>query len=204
MKLRKGGSGPVSPTLADTGAETVRSGGTRAGSATTGKGRPTPKRGQVARGPVAAPPQTRKEAAQRKKEQATAARSRLKMGVTAGEEKYLTKRDAGPARALVRDIVDRRRNLGVLLLPLALLLVAAQIIGNRRVLDLAFSLWALGLAAIVADAAFTASAIRSAIRREHPDDGGTVGHVGYGLLRSTVLRRLRVPAPRVAPRRLRR
>ncbi len=168
-----------------------------------GKGRPTPKRSEAERhrrhGPVTPPPTTRKEAARRKKDLAVESRARVKAGASAGDERYLTKRDAGPVRALVRDTVDRRRNAGVLLLPLALLLVGAQITGNRRALDLAFSIWAAGLLLILLDTLIMVFSVTRGVREKHPGEGKLVGHVAYGLLRSTVLRRFRLPVPRVSP-----
>jgi len=167
-----------------------------------GKGRPTPKRSEAQRrrtGPVAPPPQTRKEAAQRAREQAAASRTRGKQGAARGEEPYLPRRDAGPVRALVRDIVDSRRNVGVLLLPLALLLVAAQLSSNRRLLDLALIVWLAGILAMLADVVLSTLTIRRRVRAQFPDATKLSNHVAYGLLRSTVLRRFRLPAPRVSP-----
>lgn len=168
---------------------------------TTGKGRPTPKRSASARrpsGPVAPPATTRKEAAQRQRDDAKAARERVKQGGAAGDERYLAKRDKGAVRAAVRDTVDGRRSLGVLLLPLALLIVLAQISGNRQVLNVAFTLWVIGLLAIFVDAAVTLFAVRRTVREAAPDEDRLLGHLGYGFLRSTVWRRWRVPKPRVS------
>ena len=173
----------------------------------TGKGRPTPKQSAAARrrpGPVAPPPKTRKEAAKRQRESASKRRDKIKTSTAAGEQTYLIKRDAGPVRALVRDTVDQRRALAVLLLPLALLLLLAQISGNRRALDLAFTLWLLGLPIILVDSVLTALAIRRRVHGQFPEADTMPRHVGYGLLRSTVFRRFRVPVPRVSPRPLRR
>ena len=170
--------------------------------APTGKGRPTPKRSEKQRrrtGPVAPPPLTRKEAAQRQKEQAKAARARIKEGAARGDARYLARRDAGPVRALVRDLVDGRRNVGVLLLPLALVLIVANLSGSRQVQSLGLLLWIAALLAMVVDIGVTSVLIRKRIREEHPDERGMFGHVVYGLLRSTVLRRFRLPPPRVSP-----
>ena len=170
--------------------------------APTGKGRPTPKRSEKQRrrsGPVAPPPLTRKEAAQRQKEAAKAARERIKQGAMRGDARYLARRDAGPVRALVRDLVDSRRNVGVLLLPLALVLIVANLTGNRQVEFLGLLLWVAALLAMAVDIAVTTLQIRSRIRAEHPEERGMFGHVLYGLLRSTVLRRFRLPPPRVSP-----
>jgi hypothetical protein len=105
-----------------------------------GKGRPTPKRSQTQHrrsGPVAPPPKTRKEAAARARAEAVEARTRSKAGGGKGDDRHLMKRDAGPVRRLVRDTVDSRRNIGVLILPLALLLVASAHVGNQQRLNVA-------------------------------------------------------------------
>lgn len=167
-----------------------------------GKGRPTPKRSEKERrrsGPVAPPPLTRKEAAKRKKEQAGAARARIKEGAARGDERYLAKRDAGPVRALVRDVVDSRRNVGVILLPLALVLIAANLTGSRTLQSYGLLLWAGALLAMIVDLVLMTIVIRRRIREQFPDETRLGGHAAYGLLRSTVLRRFRLPPPRVSP-----
>jgi hypothetical protein len=165
--------------------------------ATTGKGRPTPKRSQAQRGrrggPVPPPPRTRKEAAQRARDEAKAARSQVREGRT------LLPRDAGPVRALVRDVVDSRRSIGTLMLPLALVLLLAQASGNRRVLDIALLVWIAGIVALVTDLVLTARTLRRRLREQFPEEQKVRGHVAYGLLRTTVFRRWRIPAPTTSP-----
>ena len=162
-----------------------------------GKGRPTPKRSeaQSARrgGPVPPPPRTRKEAAQRAREEARAARERVRDG------RELLPRDAGPVRALVRDVVDARRSIGVLMLPLAFGLVLAQLTGNRRVLDVALAVWLVGVFALITDLVLTARVLRRRLREQFPEITKLRGHIAYGLLRTTVFRRWRIPAARVSP-----
>jgi hypothetical protein len=167
-----------------------------------GKGRPTPKRSDKQRrrtGPVAPPPQTRKEAARQQKERAKAARERIREGAARGDERYLAPRDAGPIRALVRDVVDSRRNVGVLLLPLALVLIAANLSGSAQLQSLSLLLWTAAILAVFTDLVVMTLLLRKRIREEHPEEGRLGRHIGYGLLRSTVLRRFRMPAPRVSP-----
>lgn len=168
---------------------------------TSPKGRPTPKRNDKQRrsGPVAPPPLTRKEAAQRQKEAAKAARSRIREGAASGDERYLAKRDAGPVRALVRDVVDGRRNVGVILLPLALVLIVTNLTGIRALQDLGLLLWLAAILAMITDIASTTVLLRKRIRAEHPEEKSLFGHIAYGLLRTTVLRRFRLPPPRVSP-----
>jgi hypothetical protein len=165
---------------------------------TAGKGRPTPKRTQARRGgPVAPPPQTRKEAAQRARQESREARSRVRAG------RDLLPRDAGPVRALVRDVVDSRRSIGVLMLPLALVLVLAQLSGNRQVFVAVTNVWIIGILALSADLVATTLALRRRLREEFPEVTKRRGHIAYGLLRTTVIRRWRIPAPRVSPGRRR-
>jgi hypothetical protein len=167
-----------------------------------GKGRPTPKRSEKQRrrtGPVAPPPTTRKQAAQRQRDRARDERGRAREGARRGEDRYLPKRDAGPVRRLVRDVVDSRRNAAVLLLPIAVVLLAAQLSRSAAVLSVATTLWLAGLLYVFVDLVLLAVTLRRRIRREFPDDRSR-GHLGYGLLRSTVFRRWRMPAPAVSPR----
>ena len=170
--------------------------------APTGKGRPTPKRSESQRrrsGPVAPPPQTRKEAAKRQKEEAAAARARVRDGAARGDDRYLSKRDAGPVRALVRDVVDGRRNVGVILLPLALALIVANLSGISELQTAGLLLWLGAIVLMVVDVVVTTVVLRRRIREQFPEEGRLGGHVAYGLLRSTVLRRFRLPPPRVSP-----
>jgi len=168
---------------------------------TSPKGRPTPKRSEKQRrtGPVAPPPQTRKEAAQRQKQATAAARTRIKEGAASGDERYLAKRDAGPVRAVVRDVVDARRNVGVILLPLALILIVTNLSGIRALQNVGLLLWLVAIVAMVVDIAMTTVALRRRLKAEHPGEQSLFGHIAYGLLRSTVLRRFRLPPPRVSP-----
>ena len=167
-----------------------------------GKGRPTPKRNEKERrrgGPVAPPPRTRKEAAQRKKQGRKAALGTARAGARAGDDRYMVKRDAGPVRRLVRDIVDGRRSAGVLVLPVAVLLVASSLVGLPAVQAVITTLWLATLLAVLVDVVILTVLIRRRIRAEHPETGRLGGHVAYGLLRSTVFRRWRMPPAAVHP-----
>ncbi len=102
-------------------------------------------------------------------------------------------------RALVRDTIDGRRNVGVILLPLALVLIVANLSGIPELQTLGLLLWLAAILLMVIDIVVTTIALRRAIREAHPEEGKLGGHVAYGLLRSTVLRRFRLPPPRVSP-----
>ena len=167
----------------------------------TGKGRPTPKRSEAQKrrgGPVPPPPATRKEAAQRLRASQAEQRKQVREGTLVGDETRMLPRDAGPVRALVRNVVDRRRNLAVLLLPAALLLVLAQLVAEPAVLSIAVSLWTATLLAVFLDLVVTVVLLRRELRAAFPEEK-LGGHVAYGLIRCTVFRRFRMPPPRVRP-----
>lgn len=172
--------------------------------APVGKGRPTPKRSQAQRrrgGPVPPPPASRREAAKRQRAQQVQARRDVRAGTVAGDPGRMLPRDLGPVRALVRNVVDGRRNIAVLLLPVAMVLLIAQLVGDSRILAIATRLWAATLLAVLVDLVLVVLSIRRAVTSAHPGEK-LRGHVFYGLLRSTLIRRFRMPPARVAPPRL--
>ena len=116
---------------------------------TPGKGRPTPKRRDAEgrkRGPVAPPPRTTREAMRRsrsnKEERKELAakrreiRAKQRERMMAGDEQYLMPRDRGPVKAYIRDLVDARRNLLGLFMPLAILIFVALLVPDPRVQSL--------------------------------------------------------------------
>ena len=182
---------------------TQPSGTQPSGRSSAPKGRPTPKRSEkvTRRGrPVTPPPLTRREAAKRQRREALDARKAFREGNARGDERYLAKRDAGPVRAMVRDLVDGRVNIGIVLLPLALTLVVINLTGNTTLQGIGISIWLAALLASALDLLLTGFLIRRRVRSQFPDERRTRGHVSYGLLRATVLRRFRMPPPRVSIR----
>jgi len=167
----------------------------------TGKGRPTPKRreAQASRGRVAPPPTSRKEAARRLRAQNAEKRQAIRTGTKAGDESAMMVRDRGPVRRLVRDVVDSRRHVGVLLLPATFLPVVANLSGSVQVRALATSLWLATLLAAVFDMAITGVVVRRRLRTDFPAETRTRGHVGYAMVRTAQFRRFRLPPPRVKP-----
>ena len=94
----------------------------------SGKGRPTPKRRDAEaarRRPLVADTRgASREVKQKRKLDRAIARD----GMLKGQEKYLPARDRGPERRYLRDAVDRRWNIGEVLLPTMLLILAASLI----------------------------------------------------------------------------
>lgn len=163
-----------------------------------GKGRPTPKRSDSRRrhtGPVAPPPQTRKEAVQRQRQARAEARKQGKGSPRVREQRHLLGRDAGPVRAFVRDLVDSRRHISSLLLPAALLPVAGQATQNLQIMGVTTTLWIAALMGAVVDFVTTAMVVRKRVRAEFPAEVKTGRHIGYALIRTAQFKRFRLPPP---------
>ena len=187
---------------------------TSAARVTTPKGRPTPKRSEKAkkRGPVAPAPTTSAEARQRRKEarktmtkeerKADKVKRRAVMTtqrerMMSGEEAYLMPRDKGPVRAYARDIVDSRRNLLGLFLPLSLIVIFLMLSTPKlAVYSPPFTL--LLMLAMLVDGFLLARKVNKAVDEKFPDSGESHSKLGlYAISRATQLRRSRVPRPRV-------
>jgi hypothetical protein len=196
----------------ETGEDAVVEEGSRK-SHTPAKGRPTPKRRdaeQRRRGPVAPPPRTtreamrrargdkaeRKELAAKRREIRTKQRERM----MAGDEKYLMPRDRGPVKAYIRDLVDSRRNLLGLFMPLAALIFVALLVPDPRVQSLTTLACLLMLVAMVFEGVLSGMRITKLVREKFPKEpirGLSVGW--YAFIRASQIRKLRVPKPRVRP-----
>lgn len=188
---------------------------TRASAITEGKGRPTPSRRDAEgkrRGPVAPAPLTAKEARARRKQgrgtkeerkaaaserRADAADRRARM--LAGEDKYLLPRDKGPVRAYVRDLVDSRRHLVGLFMPLAVLLIMAMFLNPSLQAIVTLGMFVMMLFMAI-EGVIMGRQINNKVRERFPDtlDGGfKLGW--YAFVRASQIRKMRAPAPQVSP-----
>jgi hypothetical protein len=181
---------------------------------TPGKGRATPKRREAEakrRGPVAPPPKTTREAMRRNKELRKASTpadkaerreaSKVRRDrMMAGDDKYLLPRDRGPVKAYVRDLVDSRRNLLGLFMPLAILVFVALLIPYPRVQQFATLLCTLMLLLMLVEGVMSGRRVTKQARERFPKEtiaGRSIGF--YAFIRASQIRKLRVPKPRVRP-----
>jgi hypothetical protein len=172
--------------------------------AAAGKGRPTPKRRDAEarrRGPVAPPPRTQREALRRvrgSKDERRTDRAERRERMMAGDQKYLLPRDRGPVRAYVRDLVDSRRQLMGLFMPLAALVLLTLFIPSPAMQSAVSVLTLAMFAVILVETIFLGRYVNKMVRQKFPDakDGG-VGLTFYAFSRATMLRRMRSPRPRV-------
>ncbi len=204
---------PLDDLEADSGAAPPR--GARK---TDPKGRPTPKRDDVARrstrkGPIAPAPKTASEARARRKslagpklsrEERRAHRvtSRAKMTdrrerMLAGDEAYLLARDQGPIRRYVRDVVDSRRNLLGLFMPSALALLFISM--GVPQLQFYMSPVMVGLMAVMGvDAVILGRKVGKMVDAKFPTNTESHWKLGmYAAGRASQMRRMRAPRPQV-------
>ena len=165
---------------------------------TSGKGAPTPTRKEAeaarkARLQGVSDPKAAKKAAREADRQA---RYEARMALQRGDEKHLPLRDAGPVRKYVRDWVDGRRSAGELFIPVALVVLLAGFIRVNWVQVVLLYSWLAMLIGVVLDSVFIVYRLRKDLPAKFPDQD-TRGAVGYGVLRSLQIRRLRLPPPTV-------
>ncbi|WP_215546657.1 DUF3043 domain-containing protein [Amycolatopsis sp. CA-230715] len=177
---------------------------------TPGKGRATPKRREAEakrRGPVAPPPRTTREALKRNKElrkanpvskeDRRAAAKERRERMAAGDDRYLLPRDRGPVKAYVRDVVDSRRHLVGLFMPLAVLVFAGMLMppGIQQIATLAFMLL---LILMIVEGILTGRRVSKQTRAKFPNEtikGMSIGW--YAFIRASQIRKLRMPKPRI-------
>lgn len=162
---------------------------------TSGKGRPTPTRAEAeaARKAALTEVENNKKA---QREAARLAREKARAGLLAGDERYFPARDRGPVKAFVRDFIDARFTIGEVFLPAAFVVIVLTMVPNKTVLLIAYPAWFATFALMVLDTTVMAFRLRAAlIRRFDPVD--RKGAIFYGVLRTTQMRRLRVPPARL-------
>ncbi len=215
---RKNGDGDTDP------ADGAESASDNAGDGTAGsygpakttapKGRPTPKRDDGRRrGPVAPAPMTSAEARARRKaiggpklsraeRKTERLERRAKMNdnrarMMAGEEGYLLPRDKGPVRKYVRDIVDSRRNLLGMFMPLALGMIFVMFAVPQVQYYISPAMLLL-MAMMAIDAIWLSRKVGNMVDEKFPDNTESHWKLGfYAAGRASQLRRMRAPRPTV-------
>jgi hypothetical protein len=180
---------------------------------TPAKGRATPKRREAEgkrRGPVAPPPRSMREAMKRNRElkktnpnykaERRAEAQERQRRMAEGDERYLMPRDKGPVKAYVRDLVDSRRNLLGLFMPLALVVFLALLVPYPRIQQYATLLCTLLLLAMAVEGFFSGRRITKQAREKFPKETVNGRSIGwYAFVRASQIRKLRMPKPRVKP-----
>jgi hypothetical protein len=168
-----------------------------------GKGRPTPARKQqelLRKKPLVGnrSPEAKKVA----KTALRAERTKAREGLANGEDRYLTVRDRGPQRRLVRDIVDSRFTLGELVLPALFLVIIVSSIRTEDVaIDLYIQLGTLmtmwGLFIAIALDGFIIGKKAQKVSQARFGDKAEKGLRWYAAMRSIQMRGMRLPKPQI-------
>lgn len=162
----------------------------------TGKGVPTPSRREqeaARKRPIV--PNDRKEAARQSRQAQAQAREKARVGMAAGDERYLTQRDRGPQRRYVRDFVDARYSFGEFLIPVLVIFIISSAIPTAQTVVL-LVVWVYFLIAVV-DAFILGLQIRRRIGRKFGQDKMERGLRWYAAMRALQLRIMRLPKPQV-------
>jgi hypothetical protein len=114
-----------------------------------------------------------------------------------GDENALPARDRGPARRFARDVVDSRRNVASLFMPVGLpiILLSYTGIGIFQLLGIV-TLWAF-VVGVGADSIVLTRKIRREVAVRFPGES-TRGLGFYAITRALQFRRMRLPKPRVS------
>jgi hypothetical protein len=162
-----------------------------------GKGAPTPSRAaQEAARKRPLVPNDRKEAARQARAKSADARERARLGMAAGEEKYLPVRDRGPQKKFVRDFVDARFSIGEVLIPVMFAVIVLTFIPSYEVQTIGiFALWAFFLISVI-DVIILGTVLRRRLAAKFGAD--RVERIRwYAAMRALQLRPLRLPKPQV-------
>lgn len=162
-----------------------------------GKGHATPTRREkeeARKRPLVSSDRTAARRQARSQEQAQ--RDRARVGLAAGEEKFLPARDRGPQKRFVRDFVDARFNIGELLIPLMLVIIVLNFVPSAEAQTIGITaLWGFFLVAI-ADVVVLGFILRKRLAAKFGAD--RVEKVRwYAGVRAMQLRAIRLPKPQV-------
>lgn len=165
---------------------------------TPGKGQPTPKRrdAEANRRRTMTAPKTRKEAARQMRERNARERKMAEQEAAKGNDRYLPVRDQGPAKALTRDLVDSRRSFSQYFMFVSIGIVLIAMVPVPQVQLLIYYLWILMMAVVVFEGFMIARRAKRLIRERMPEES-TRGVMMYAAMRGLMIRKLRMPKPRV-------
>ncbi len=162
----------------------------------SGKGRPTPSRAEqeaARKRPLVA---NTKEAKERARAELAQQREKARIGMAAGDDRYLPQRDKGPQRRFVRDWIDAGFHLGEGILPFMVLVIIATFLPIQEMQFWAFiALWAYVIVVAI-DMVVTSIRIRRAAKRKFGDRLER-GLGWYGSMRTIQMRFMRLPKPQV-------
>lgn len=167
-------------------------------STTFGKGRATPTRKEREAAnlrPLVS--NDRKAATKASRAKMAEAREKARIGMAAGDEKFLPVRDKGPQRRWIRDYVDARFSVGEVLIPVMFLVIVLTFINDERVQLIGiFGLWLFFLVAVI-DGFILGLIVNRRLAVRFGADKLQRGNRWYAAMRAMQLRIMRLPKPQV-------
>ena len=161
-----------------------------------GKGRPTPTRREKEAANLRPLVQTDRKAAGRDSRARSAeSREKARLGLAAGEERYLPIRDRGPQRRYVRDYVDARYSVGEFLLPVMFLFILVSLVPSIAATAI-LVIYVFILIAII-DAVILGLLVTRRLATKFGDGNVDRGHRWYAAMRALQLRPMRLPKAQV-------
>ncbi|HUQ00304.1 MAG TPA: DUF3043 domain-containing protein [Aeromicrobium sp.] len=157
---------------------------------------PTRKEAEAARKKALKQPMTRKEQLARDREARKQIRRRQQDALRSGEEKYLPLRDRGPIKRFCRDYVDRRRLVAEYLLPILVVTFLMTMLPQPAAQSVGMLIWMAATAITVIEEFLVIRGLRKELARRFPGQS-TRGVTLYTIMRTTQLRRFRLPAAQV-------
>ena len=164
----------------------------------SGKGRPTPSRKQqeaAHKRPLVGErtPEARKAA----KAQQAEERRKARIGMAAGEDKYMPMRDRGPQKKFVRDFVDSRFTIGEIVLPFMFLVILISGLNDQIVqLAVLVSMWVV-MFAVAINAYVLGRMVSKRLAEKYGKEKVESGVKWYAAMRSIQMRPMRMPKPQV-------
>lgn len=169
----------------------------------TGKGHATPSRKEreaANKRPLV--PNDRRAASKASRAAIAADRERARVGMAAGDERYLPRRDRGPQRKFVRDYVDARWNIGELMVPLMLIVIVMTFADTLYVSGLTLAeigvltMWAFIILVFI-DGYVLSFLLKRRVKQKFGAENVERGLGWYAAMRSIQLRPMRMPKPQV-------
>lgn len=163
-----------------------------------GKGAPTPTRREreaALQRPLV--PGDRKQANKDARAKMSLAREKARVGMAAGEERFLPERDKGAQRRFTRDWVDARFNVGEFMIPIMFIVIILTFLPDLTVQSVGILvLWAF-FAAAVLDCIWLSMRLKAKIKERFNVDAAQKGTAWYASMRALQLRVMRLPKPQV-------
>lgn len=131
------------------------------------------------------------------RERARKQRVETREAMLRGEEWAMPIRDRGPVRKNVRFLIDSRRSVGELFLPIAVVVLMFSLIPIAQVQQLVYVIWVALMFATILDEFLIYFKLKKTLKNEFPIEKERKGAISYGVLRALQMRPLRLPPPAV-------